>query len=184
MRLQGYDYTQGGAYFVTICTHDRRCLFGHISDGNMALSAAGMIAEQCWQEIPAHFSHTALGAFVVMPNHIHGIIIISRGVAIPSVGTPPSVGTWHAVSVPGQSSSLEAFSKPVPGSLSTIIRSFKSAASRQLNVGMAHMAAPVWQPRFYEHIIRSDRAFGLITDYINSNPQKWEEDRENPNTCL
>ena len=80
IRLKGYDYTQAGAYFVTICTHERKCLFGDIVDGNMILNDAGRFAEKCWTEIPAHFPHVALDEFVIMPNHIHGILCIGDAV--------------------------------------------------------------------------------------------------------
>lgn len=82
LRLQGYDYTREGAYFVTVCIHDRAFLFGDISDGKMILNDAGLMAEKCWRDIPTHFPHVALDEFVIMPNHIHGIIAFDgRGTA-------------------------------------------------------------------------------------------------------
>jgi REP element-mobilizing transposase RayT len=109
VRLRDYDYTQIGAYFITICTSVRQCLFGDITNGTMVLSRAGKIVEVCWREIPQHFPHAEFSTFVVMPNHLHGIIVIS-------------VGTRHAVSAtvsPAESKS-EAFGKPVAGSVPTI----------------------------------------------------------------
>ena len=76
IRLQGYDYSSPGAYFVTMCTHNRECLFGEIANGKMRLNELGKIASQCWLAIPDHFPHARLGAFVIMPNHVHGIIWI------------------------------------------------------------------------------------------------------------
>jgi putative transposase len=77
IRLQGYDYSQVGAYFITICTHNRECLFGTITDGEMILNEYGRIVQQCWLEIPDHFPHAELDGFMVMPNHVHGIVVIT-----------------------------------------------------------------------------------------------------------
>jgi len=77
IRLRDYDYSQAGAYFITICAHNRECLFGEIADGAMRLNAAGEIAMQCWQEIPLHFPHSALDEWVIMPNHLHGIVVLT-----------------------------------------------------------------------------------------------------------
>ena len=100
IRLKGYNYSQPGAYFVTICTHGRECLFGEVVDGRMRLNALGKIARQCWLEIPRHFPHAALDAFVVMPNHVHGIIWIVESQNDDSVGaTDVIVGARHEMVV-------------------------------------------------------------------------------------
>jgi hypothetical protein len=101
IRLRGYDYSQAGAYFITICTQDRACLFGEIVDGEMRPNAAGRMVKQCWQEIPAHFSHVELDEFVVMPNHVHGILIITN-----------TVGTTHASPQPLPQSSPQPKDEP------------------------------------------------------------------------
>ena len=89
IRLKGYDYSQAGAYFVTICTKDRGCLFGEIIDGEMVLNPFGEVVQACWDDLPRHYPHVELDAFVIMPNHLHGIIIIRRGEAfVPSNASP------------------------------------------------------------------------------------------------
>ena len=100
IRLQGYDYRQVGAYFVTICTHNRLFLFGQVMDGEMCLNDAGQIVEKCWSEIPGHFPHMALDAFVVMPNHVHGIIVLNNVGAQHGVGARHAVRAQHAVPLP------------------------------------------------------------------------------------
>ena len=161
IRLKGYDYCQVGAYFVTIVTQDRVCLFGAVVDGEMRLNDAGRMVAQCWQQIPAHFPHVELDEFVMMPNHVHGIIIV--------------VGARHAVPLP------ERFGKPVSGSLPTIIRSFKSAATKRINELRGTTGTRVWQRNYYEHIIRDEQSWDRIREYIVNNPLQWELDRLNPN---
>jgi REP element-mobilizing transposase RayT len=167
IRLPEYDYSQGGAYYITICTQDRKCLFGEIADGQMKLNPYGEIADQCWRAIPQHFANVLLGEYVIMPNHIHGTIII----------TEPPVGTRHAVSLPSRA----LFGKPQIGSLSTIIRSYKSAVTRQINLIRAKNEPAIWQGRFYEHVIRNDKSYDKIKQYIIENHLYWAQDDENPN---
>jgi REP element-mobilizing transposase RayT len=163
--LREYDYSQTGAYFITICTHERICLFGDIMNGEMRLNDAGWIVQQCWDQIPEHSPHVELGEFIVMPNHVHGIIVIAE---------TPNVGARHAVPLP------EKFCKPVPGSIPTIVRSFKSAVTKRINELRNTPGAPVWQRNYYEHIIRNEESLNRIRKYIANNPTQWELDRENP----
>lgn len=170
IRLRGYDYSQAGAYFVTVCAHDRMCLFGEIADGKMRLNEAGRIVQQCWDQIPEHFHHVELGEFIVMPNHVHGIIVIAE---TPNVGARHAV-PLHAVPLP------EKFCKPVPGSIPTIVRSFKSAVTKRINELRDTPGASVWQRNYYEHVIREGESLHRIREYIANNPTQWELDRENP----
>src|SRR5262245_26267674 len=126
IRLQDYDYTQPGWYFITICTHLQECLFGDVIEGQPELNTLGCIVDTCWNEIPIHFPHIQLDTYVVMPNHLHGILEITD--------TNVSVGARHAVPLPQNSTAPEAFAQPVSGSLATVLRSFKSATTRQVNV--------------------------------------------------
>ena len=119
IRLRGYDYAQAGAYFVTICTYQRACLFGEVVDSDIRLSPLGEIIASCWDEIPNHFPAVALDASIVMPNHLHGILVIGGG--------DGDEGT--ACRAPTE----ERFGKPVAGSLPTTVRSFKAAASKRTN---------------------------------------------------
>ncbi len=176
-RLKRYDYTQPGAYFVTICTYARICFFGEIKDAKMFLNKYGEIVHSCWNEIPRHFPHVRSAPFVVMPNHVHGIIIISKW----SLSTAPYVETRHAVSKTNVSQSTrEAFQKPVLNSLPTIIRSFKSAVTKRLNESGEYLPATIWQRNYYEHVIRNEKELNLAIEYINSNPVKWVMDKDNP----
>ncbi|HOE70085.1 MAG TPA: hypothetical protein PLE10_05420 [Brevefilum sp.] len=159
IRLQGYDYTQQGAYFITIGTYHREHLFGKIDQGEMDLSPIGLIVKEVWQSIPVHFSQANVDYFVIMPNHIHGIIEL--------------VGARHAVPL------LETFRKPVPGSIPTIVRSFKSEVTRRVNLFRNTPGGKVWQRNYYEHVIRNDDGLQAVYDYLISNPYNWLEDDEN-----
>ena len=171
IRWKGYDYTHPGAYFITICTRDRACLFGEVVDGEMRLNEYGRIARRCWEEIPLHFPHAELDAFVVMPNHVHGIVILT-------VGARHNIGAQHAVPLlPGKT---EQFGKPVPGSIPTIVRSFKSATTRHINVLRGTPRAPVWQRNYYEHIIRNEESLNRLREYIITNSMRWATDNEKP----
>lgn len=169
IRIKGYDYTQTGAYFVTIVTSRRDCLFGEIVAGEMVLSNFGKIADECWRAIPEHFPAVGLGAYVIMPNHVHGVIHIvdGRGAAL----LRPNVR-------PNESSPDESRPNVKPGSLGAIVRSYKSAVSYRIH--KEHHAAGIWQRNYYEHIIRDDKDLQRITDYINTNPLRWNKDDENP----
>ncbi|MEM1252673.1 MAG: transposase [Cyanobacteria bacterium P01_H01_bin.21] len=164
MRLRGYDYASQGAYFVTICTYRRTCLFGEIIDEKMQLNQFGQIAEDCWQQIPKHFSNVDLDEFIVMPNHLHGIIIIEYSVTQKQPGTTERFGNMMQ-----------------PGALSTIVRSFKSATTRQINILRAGPKSPVWQRNYYDHIIRNAISYGRIKYYIRHNPLSWQVDQLHPN---
>jgi REP element-mobilizing transposase RayT len=156
------------------------CLFGEIVDAEMRLNDAGRMAQQCWCEIPAHFPNVELDEFVVMPNHVHGIIVITlcgRHTDIARVTDANMVGAQHAVPLPSPKS--EHFQKPVAGSIPTIIRSFKSAVAKRINEWRGTLGAPVWQRNYYEHIVRDDESLNRIREYIASNPMQWECDREN-----
>jgi REP element-mobilizing transposase RayT len=163
IRLQGYDYTQSGAYFVTICTHDRARLFGEVVDGAMALSRAGEIAQARWFALPHHHPNIELDAFVVMPNHIHGIVI--------NVGTGRALSTESALSIGVDNAGV------VPTvSLGTVIGSYKSGVTRRIREDRQQPELPIWQSRYYDHIIRNEQDLNRIRQYIDANPASWEAD--------
>ncbi|WP_245971562.1 transposase [Calidithermus terrae] len=171
IRLKGYDYAQAGAYFVTICTRDRACLFGEVVDGEMRLNDAGRIARQCWLDIPNHFPHAELDQSVIMPNHVHGIIVLVN----------PSVGATHASPLRPVASPLRNRARgPQRQSISAIVGSFKSAVTKHINEHRGTPSMPVWQRNYYEHIIRDDSSLQRIRGYIAANPLRWQYDRENP----
>jgi putative transposase len=164
-RLKGWDYSSVGFYYVTICTKDKHPNFGIIVDGVVQLSDIGEIAFNCWMEIPAHFPNVGIDEFVVMPNHLHGIVVI-RSNDVSSVETP------HVASLPEAGRSQ--FGPLKPGSLSKIIQGYKAAVTRQVRLMGEHDFA--WQSRFYDHIIRNDEDLGRIRKYIQDNQIKWELD--------
>ena len=172
-RLPGWDYATPDWYFVTICVKNRMPLFGCIQNGEMELSPLGNIANQFLIDIPKHFSRTHIDAFVVMPNHIHAIIVIGdTSVETPHVAslhvTPP-----NAAPLPTGQSKRE-FGPLKPGSLSKIVQAYKAAVTRQARKdGFTDF---FWQERFYEHIIRDDASLQNIRTYIAGNPVKWQED--------
>ena len=164
IRLKGFDYTREAAYFVTISTQNGTCLFGEIVNGQMRLNDAGRVAQMVWKTIPDHFSQVEIDASVVMPNHVHGIIII--------------VGATHAGA--RHASPLQRQSGPPKGSLGAIVGSYKSAVSRQINQLHRTSGAKVWQRNYYEHIIRNETALNRLRQYIADNPARWADDQENP----
>jgi REP element-mobilizing transposase RayT len=155
IRLKGYDYTQPGAYGVTIVTKDRLCLLGEITNGEMVLSSYGIIAQRTWLDLPDHYPHIALDEFVIMPNHVHGIIVLTH-------------------SDRSQTDSCQRHA------LSEIIRAFKSFSARRINILRHTPGVPVWQRNYYEHIIRSENKLRHARIYIANNPTEWERDHENP----
>ena len=161
MRLQGFDYTQEGAYFVTVCIQDRACLFGDISDGKMILNEAGLMAERHWHDIPTHFPHIELDEFVVMPNHVHGILSITAAVGAKKFSPLPSQ-QMHGPS----------------RTIGSVIRGFKIGVTKWMRQNTP--VYNVWQRNYYEHIIRDDASLNLIRRYIMDNPAQWAEDEENP----
>jgi putative transposase len=165
IRLKGYDYAQAGAYFVTICTHKRDCLLGEVVDEEIMVSPYGEIAIACFREIPLHFAHAVVDAFVVMPNHLHGIIVITHGAHVEAQHAAPLHGSVNA---------------PRVGALSTIVRSFKSASAKCINELRGMPGTSFWQRNYYEHVIRNERDLERIREYIAMNPLKWALDRENP----
>ena len=175
IRLKGYDYTSPGAYFVTICTHQRRCLFGDIVDGTMKLSRIGLFVQACWQRLPHHCSNVSLDEFIVMPNHIHGILFLGSS-------SPSDIALGQGILESRKKVQLNATSRQAPksGSLGAIVRSFKSVTSRKIGQFREPPNRPVWQQNFYEHIIRNEAALHQIRHYIQTNPQSWQDDRLHP----
>lgn len=179
IRLKGYDYSQAGVYFVTICSVDRGLLFGDIHSDAMRLNPYGLVARQCWDDIPVHFPTVTLDAFVVMPNHVHGIIIIQP--TPPPTAAPSMMGAvatdGDGVSAVGarHASPLPLPRRPMVG---VVVGSYKSAVARQINIARQTPGAPVWQRNYYEHIVRTDEALARIRDYILNNPARWWADHE------
>ncbi len=162
IRLKGYDYSQSGAYFITICTYNRECLFGKIVDDKMILNQYGEIANQCWLEIPNHFPNVELDEYIIMPNHIHEIIVINE----------QNVGAIHELPLQNQYQRRKML-------IPKIIGRFKMNSAKQINQLRHTPNIPVWQRNYYEHIIRNENELNKIREYIINNPLHWELDIEN-----
>ncbi|WJS95767.1 transposase [Flavobacterium johnsoniae] len=174
IRAQCWDYGWNGAYFITICTQDRKHYFGEIQNNKMILSHAGIIADLLWHQIPSHHKNVELGDFVVMPNHIHGILIINKpldNIDLDFENDGNIVQTGHALSQHALSPRFQNIGK---NTISSIVGSYKSAVTKHANrLGYPHQ----WQKLFYDNIIRSNNDYQRISDYIVSNPEKWEKDK-------
>ncbi|MCD6069298.1 MAG: hypothetical protein K0S33_4124 [Bacteroidetes bacterium] len=175
-RLEGFDYSQDNLYFVTSCVQDRICCFGEITDKQMILNEYGHIARQQWDWLGQQYPYILLHAFVVMPNHIHGIIEINRN-AIDFVRTGRDgivVGTGRDGIVVGTGRDPSLQQLPKIKSLSEIMGAYKTTTSKKIHLtGFTRFA---WQRSFHDHIIRNDQSFERIADYIHTNPAKWKED--------
>jgi putative transposase len=163
MRLPGYDYTQPGAYFVTLVTQNRLRLFGEIVDGEMRLNAVGEIVSQAWQWLARQYPYVDIDEWVIMPNHLHGIIWIVNNDA------------------PGRGGSRTAPTHPIHPQkpLGRLIGAFKTVSTKQINLLNQTPGAALWQRNYFEHIIRNDDDLRRIRAYISNNPLRWTIDREN-----
>jgi putative transposase len=185
IRLKGFDYTQSGAYFLTICVYEQECLFGEVVAGLMRMNNYGRIAQREWERLPARFKNIALEASVVMPNHVHGIIVIadeSEGVGARQGISKTLAHNGPAVPLPDNPQNIEHFGRPVPGSIPTIVRSYKSAVSLRINRIRAMSTGPIWQRNYYEHVIRNEADLSRLRAYIQANPARWAADRLHPDT--
>lgn len=179
LRLKGFDYTSSGAYFITICTENRCCLFGKIAFiadtgvcpyNEMVLNDAGKMVADLWRQIPEHYADVNIDEYVVMPNHIHGIIIINRERAVDN----PSL----QISESGQTRG----SAPTHLSLPDIVKRFKSLTTKRYIDGVKDRGwkpfdGRLWQRNYYEHVIRDDDDFNHIREYIQFNAANWEKDK-------
>src|SRR5690606_7447732 len=196
-RAAWWDYGWNGSYYVTICTRKRRCWFGDVINKQMQLSEIGVIAEQCWSAIPDHFPFVHLGEYVVMPNHVHGIINIVKPIheQQTSVEDPkrdsnpgiPLVETQYFASLRGERTfrvyeAYQSESQPRPKNkfgpqsqnLGSIIRGFKTGVKKGSKSLQPEFS---WQGRFHDHIIRTEEEYRRISRYIRDNPANWEGDR-------
>jgi len=220
IRLKGYDYSQAGAYFITICCKDRQCLFGHVADGQMVLNDAGNIAYNEWMKTPELRPIVELDVFVIMPNHMHGIVVINdvgRGVSHTphnndttqnpitdggisgggkgvlhtpyneNVDTPQYVSGDDIVSdvcntphdqntSPDKRGVCNTPLRSPSQTIGAIVRGYKSSVTKQINV-FRDCRMMVWQRNYHEHIIRNEKSYQTISDYIINNPAKWNDDK-------
>ena len=163
LRLRGYDYAQAGAYFVTICVQGRACLFGAIAEGSMCLNVAGELAADLWSRLPARYPDIDLDQFVIMPNHIHGIVVLPDG-------------------APSDESGAATRAAPTIGG---IVGAFKSLFAVEYIRGVKERRWPgfdrrLWQRNYFEHVIRDETDLARVRRYIDENPLRWADDQENP----
>lgn len=149
-RLQGYDYSNSGTYFVTICTYHRQSLFGFIENEIMNLSEMGTLASNRWMALPNHHPHIEIDAFIIMPNHVHGLLIIQDAPA-DAAGRIPTLG--H------------------------VIGAYKSSVTRHIHALKDYVEIEVWQERYHDHIVRDERGYDTIRAYIENNPLVWTQDK-------
>jgi len=168
IRLPGYDYSRPGLYYVTICVRNGKCILGNIKKGKMILNKAGRCVNNLWLELPIRFPMIKLNAFIVMPNHIHGIIKIDQSPEKVGAGIAPP-RKLQMISKKGAASSTST--------LGNIIRIFKSISAHQVNRLLSRSGA-LWQRNYYEHIIRNEIEWECIYKYIQANPMNWDIDRE------
>ena len=174
IRLTNYDYRQAGAYFVTICTHSRLPLFGDVVGDEMRLNEAGQMVWECWKAIPDHYPHTKTDAFIVMPNHVHGIIFIGDDMHELKHGSIADVGANNYSPLQPVEQQFRSPSR----TLGSIVRGFKIGVTKWFRANTD--IAAVWQRNYYEHVIRNEAALHNIRHYIVHNPAKWADDPDNP----
>ncbi|MCX5994504.1 MAG: hypothetical protein NTV59_00660 [Chloroflexi bacterium] len=160
IRLMGYDYSQKGAYFVTVCTNGQRCLFGEVKDGEMVSNEFGQIVQTCWDKLPELYPQAAFDMFALMPNHIHGIVVIE-------------VGAIHELPLQDR---LQRRRMLIP----EIVGRFKMNTAKRINVMRGMPGVQVWQRNYWEHIIRNEESLNRISEYMIGNPKRWLLDRQNP----
>jgi REP element-mobilizing transposase RayT len=172
IRLKGYDYSQAGLYFITICCQDRACLFGDVVNGKIGLNVAGKIANECWLEIPEHFPNVILHEYIVMPNHIHGIIELTEIVGAKNFSLHQH--SPHHTGANDFSPLLIPFVSP-SRTIGSIVRGFKIGVTKWMRQNTDFET--VWQRNYHEHIIRNEQSYQTISDYIINNPAKWADDK-------
>ncbi|MCJ7449025.1 MAG: transposase [Bacteroidales bacterium] len=180
IRLKGYDYSQAGLYFITICVQDRLCLFGEIVGVEMGLNDAGKIADECWLKISKHFPNAVLHEYIIMPNHVHGIIELIKTVSQYESVAPVGVENFQPLQMQHQSPKND-YQKIIPHSIGSIVRGYKTGVTkwfRNNTVGVENIQPqPLWQRNFYEHIIRDEKSYHRISEYIINNPSNWQNDK-------
>ena len=179
IRLPGYDYSQAGAYFITLCTQDHECCFGQILDGCLQLNNASRTIERWWHELSNKFPSIETDEYVVMPNHFHGVIAITGNNLYEAAGADPCgiVGADTQVG-PGQS-------RRIAPTLGDILQWFKTMTTNEYirgvkQLGWLSFQGRLWQRNYYEHIVRNEDELNRIRQYILDNPAKWMDDEENP----
>jgi putative transposase len=181
IRLQGFDYSAQGMYFITICTKGYRIpWFGFIDNGVMILNETGKVAHQCWGDIPKHFPNAVLHNFIVMPDHIHGIIeLVNDPVGVQDFRVAPvgvqNVGVQNIEPQLRDQPRQNHYQKIIPRSIGSIVRGYKTGVTKWFREN--ETAGCIWQRNYYERIIRNENEFDRISRYIEENPVKWRVEK-------
>jgi REP element-mobilizing transposase RayT len=176
LRLPDYDYSQPGAYFVTMVTYQREHLFGKITNGEMRLDDAGKIVWEVWQSLPGRYPSISLDEAVVMPNHFHGIVIIEENPV--AAIRPIAVAAIHELPLPPQNKEAYRLARRRM-TIPMVIGYLKMNSAKRINILLNSSGVPIWQRNYYERIVRNDQAYNAIHRYIHSNPASWDTDEEN-----
>ncbi|RDC57138.1 hypothetical protein DU508_08080 [Pedobacter chinensis] len=197
IRLQGYDYSQEGLYFITLCCQDRICRFGEVVNGEMILNEVGKIAELCWLQIPEHFTNTVLHEFVIMPNHLHGIVKIVGAKHLsplndirqeekerennwanrhlPHIERTIGFSQNRAKDVSQNRAKDVSLQHGTSKTIGSIVRGFKVGVTKWVRQNTD--IHDLWQRNYYEHIIRDEKSYHNISQYIQNNPLNWGKDK-------
>ncbi|MGB7442637.1 MAG: transposase [Coleofasciculaceae cyanobacterium] len=176
IRLQGYDYGQSGAYFITLCTYKKECWFGEICDSQMRLNQLGKIVAQEWLRTPQIRPEITLDEWIVMPNHLHGIIIVNNN----TVGAHRRAPSSSQPKPHTPSPQFRRYSNSLP----SIIAGFKSATTKRINKQRETQKTPLWQRNYYESVLRDTKHFEHARSYIYTNPVRWKDDPEFSQSAL
>ncbi|MFN6232558.1 MAG: transposase [Dolichospermum sp.] len=185
IRLKGYDYSQSGLYFITICCYQRECLFGNIMNSQIILNNFGQLIKEEWLKSAEIRKEIEFDDFVIMPNHFHGIVIINQEINSDFMKNDVdfqdnNVGANGRSPLQQIKSSRPKISMK-PKSISSLIAGFKSATTKKINIIRNTPQNPVWQRNYYDHIIRNDESLARIREYVQNNPLSWENDQLHPN---
>jgi putative transposase len=175
IRIRDYDDTQGGAYFITISTRDRECLWGKVINGMVQLNEMGRLVESVWLQNALVRPDIELDAYVAMPNHFHAIFFIHESPGVPGA-THRVAPTKNSSSAPGKTGRPTG---PKPRSVGAVMAQFKSLVTKRINDTRQYRGGPVWQRNYYEHVIRDEESLNRIREYIATNAPRWDLDREN-----
>lgn len=177
IRLKEFDYSNAGAYYITLCSFERNNIFGTIENGQILLNECGEIIKTEWLKTPEMRSEIELDEYVIMPNHFHGIIWIDRRGTMHRALTERALSEYEEnTGTKHRAPTVEQFGKPTSNTIPTIIRGFKSSVTKQFNILRNNPGIPVWQHNYYEHVIRDDRDLLNIRQYIRNNHRNWDED--------
>jgi putative transposase len=186
MRLRGYDYSKEGAYYVTMCTLERECVLGKIKDRVMILSRIGEIIKSCWETIPDHFENVELGDYVIMPNHVHGVILLRGVPSRDGVTCGDNLICRGEVTSPLHDPSATEPQRYTPSRRATlghVVALYKYQSTKMINAIRDAAGTRFWQRNYYEHIIRGAKDLEHIQKYIADNVSNWSEDEENPESA-